>query len=241
MLSNKLQLKTLGLQSTQSIDLVRDATARMTAEDTAAILVKSKLKDSEKILILKNKELTESEAEKLLAQAASTTATKIETQQTNRLTIAKAKLKAAVKGLTAAMRANSLTATLSIAAAVITAITGIASLVKKQVKKHNEELKQKADEVTSTYKEQTEALKNTKEKLDDLSERYEALSKGVDEHNKNISLTNAEYDEYLNICNQIGDMIPSLIQGFDNQGNAILKCKGNVEELTKAYEENITS
>lgn len=36
-------------------------------------------------------------------------------------------------------------------------------------------------------------------------------------------------------------MFPSLIQGFDNQGNAILKCKGNVEELTKAYEENITS
>lgn len=121
MFSNKLQLKTLGLQSTQSIDLVRDATARMTAEDTAALLVKSKLNDEDKIKILQAKTNSKEKAKELLAQAASTTATKIETQQTNRLTIAKAKLKAAVKGLTAAMRANPLTATLSIATAVITA------------------------------------------------------------------------------------------------------------------------
>ena len=31
-------------------------------------------------------------------------------------------------------------------------------------------------------------------------------------------------------------MFPEMITGYTKEGNAILSCKGNVDELTKAYE-----
>lgn len=199
-------------------------TSNLSKSQLKAVISSKALTTEQRIAILTAQGMTTADAKATLSTMGLATAEGVATGATTTLS-------GVLKGLWATLIANPLT----IAVMSVTAVVSAFSLVKK----HTEELKQKADEVTSTYKEQTEALKNTKEKLDDLSERYEALSKGVDEHNKNISLTNTEYDEYLNICNQIGDMIPSLIQGFDNQGNAILKCKGNVEELTKAYEDEI--
>lgn len=104
-----------------------------------------------------------------------------------------------------------------------------------------EELAEKVSEVTSKYKEQYEELKKLKGNYDTSNEssmisRYEKLSKGVDNLGRNVSLTADEYSEYQSIVNNIASQIPSLVSGYDSQGNAILSCKGNVEELTKAYE-----
>ena len=96
-------------------------------------------------------------------------------------------------------------------------------------------LREKTEEVTNAFESQKQSLSDTKSKLDSLTSRYETLSRGVDGLNQNVSLSNKEYSEYLDICNQIGDIFPSLIQGYDGQGNAILTLKGNVEGLTQAY------
>lgn len=66
--------------------------------------------------------------------------------------------------------------------------------------------------------------------VDALSERYEKLNKSVNQFtNENISLTNEDYNEYLSLCNQIAEQFPSLIKGYDEQGNAILNLGGSAD------------
>ena len=125
-----------------------------------------------------------------------------------------------------------------IAAAAI-AITAVTAAIMYQ-KKKAEELSEEVDELTSKYQEQHSTLMQNKGDFDtsnasSLASRYKELSKGVDGLGRNISLTADEYAEYQSVCNSIAEQVPSLVSGYDEQGNAILNCKGNVEELTEAY------
>lgn len=119
-------------------------------------------------------------------------------------------------------------------------ISGLFSAISKWINAEKE-LAEKVDEVTSKFKEQHEELQKLKGDYDTSNEssmisKYEKLSKGVDNLGRNVSLTADEYSEYQSIVNKIADQIPSLITGYDSQGNALLSVKGNVEELTTAYE-----
>lgn len=111
-------------------------------------------------------------------------------------------------------------------------------------KKKAEDLAEEVEELTSKYKEQHEEVKKLKNDFDTSNEssmisKYEKLSKGVDSLGRNVSLTAEEYSEYQSIVNKIAEQFPSLITGYDEQGNALLSCKGNVEALTEAYEKLI--
>ena len=95
-----------------------------------------------------------------------------------------------------------------------------------------------AEEAINSYKQAQTTLKDQKKTIDELSASYEKLSKGVNLNtNENINLTTDSYKEYLDICNDIADMYPHLVTGYDAQGNAILSLKGNVDDLTKAYKD----
>ena len=116
-------------------------------------------------------------------------------------------------------------------------ISGIVMLASK-IKQAKEEVVESAKETVSAYQESQKTLEKQKKTIDELSESYEKLSKGVDlDTNENISLTTKSYEEYLGICNDIADMYPHLVTGFDAQGNAILSLKGNVNGLTQAYKD----
>ena len=138
-------------------------------------------------------------------------------------------------------------ATIALNAALTMGISFLISAAIKALDKWIEtsgELAERIDEVTSKYKEQHNELTKLKGDYDTSNEssmisKYEKLSKGVDNLGKNVSLTSEEYSEYQGIVNQIAEQIPSLISGYDSQGNALLSCKGNVEELTAAYEKLI--
>ena len=106
------------------------------------------------------------------------------------------------------------------------------------------ELAEQVDELTSKFQEQHNELRKLKGDYDTANEssmisKYEKLSKGVDNLGRNVSLTADEYSEYQSIVNKIAEQIPSLVTGYDSQGNALLSVKGNVEELTEAYEKLI--
>lgn len=108
----------------------------------------------------------------------------------------------------------------------------------------SDELAEKVDELVSKFQEEHKALKDMKGDLDTTNEssmisKYEKLSKGVDNLGRNVSLTAEEYSEYQSIVNSIAEQIPSVVAGYDEQGNALLTCKGNVEALTEAYEKLI--
>lgn len=101
-----------------------------------------------------------------------------------------------------------------------------------------DKLSDKIDDITTKYKQQKEELQSSKKTIDDVSDSYEKLSQGVNPTtNDNITLSNDEYKEYIDIVNQIADTFPTLVSGYDAQGNAILSCAGNVDKLNAAYKE----
>lgn len=76
-------------------------------------------------------------------------------------------------------------------------------------------------------------IKNTKETVNDIASTYAKLSQGVDvSTNKNISLTNKEYENFLDLNNQLAELFPSLTKNYDENGNAILNLGGSVESIT---------
>lgn len=89
-----------------------------------------------------------------------------------------------------------------------------------------------------TSQNNVKTVREQKDNVDKLAESYEKLSKGVNTAtNENLTLSTDDYKEYLDTCNQIADMYPELVSGYDAQGNAILSLKGNVQGLTDAYKE----
>lgn len=136
-------------------------------------------------------------------------------------------------GLQAATMALDAALSMGISFAISAIIKGIDLLVHAQ-----ENAIEKGNEATRAIKEQQETLYSNKKAINEISGEYQRLSKGVSANGENISLTSDEYSRYNEIVNQIADMFPSMIQGYTEEGNAILKNKGNVEALTKAYEEN---
>ena len=144
--------------------------------------------------------------------------------------------KAALFGLEVAATAANMALTMGLSFAIQLVVEGIMKLVNA-----DKELAESVEEITSKYKEQSESLKKLKSDYDTDNEtsminKYAKLSKGVDNLGRNVSLTADEYSEYQSIVNSIAEQIPSLVSGYDSQGNAILSCKGNVEALTEAYE-----
>lgn len=139
-------------------------------------------------------------------------------------------------GLTVVTTALNAALTMGISILVSAAMSAIDSWIHK-----NEKLAESVQDVIDKYNEQKSSLKDAKSVKDEVvtsdgsKSRYEELSKGVDSLGKNVSLTADEYSEYLDITSRIASTFPELIQGYDSQGNAILSCKGNVEELTEAY------
>ena len=167
---------------------------------------------------------------------ASITANKAEMQalttQTQSLTFAQKAATVASKGLSIAMNLLG-----------NIAIMGIITLISKGVKylsdlaNHVEITKEKVDELTSTFKSALDEANSNAKRVEELADRYDELSDGVNNLGENVSLTNEEYEEYNTLVNEIADMFPTLVQGYTDEGNAILNLKGNVEELRDAYKE----
>lgn len=101
---------------------------------------------------------------------------------------------------------------------------------------HTQEVIDKFHELTQAWEDQRKTLISNKSAIDSISSDYQRLSQGVDSLGRNISLTTEQYTQYNNIVNQIADMFPELVVGHTEEGNAIIKTKGNVEELIEAYE-----
>ena len=116
--------------------------------------------------------------------------------------------------------------------AIRAAITGISNLIHAQ-----ERLHESVQKTLQDYKDQNDKLVKGQSDFDQLAKRYGELSKGVNTLGENVSLTTDEYDEYKSVVDQISEINPSLISGFNNQGDAILGVKGNVDKLIDSYRE----
>lgn len=97
--------------------------------------------------------------------------------------------------------------------------------------------KEALDDFYSSVKDQEDSLSSNEQWIEQNGDRYAKLAKGVDDCGHNVSLTTDEFSEYRNITKEIANMFPEMVSGYNDQNDAIIKNKGNVEALTKAYED----
>lgn len=101
-----------------------------------------------------------------------------------------------------------------------------------------ENAKEALNDFYNSFKESEDELQSQKQWIEQNSKEYEELAKGVDKYGHNISLTTDEFARYNSLTKEIAEMFPDMVKGYNDQNQAILKNKGNVDALTKSYEKN---
>lgn len=100
---------------------------------------------------------------------------------------------------------------------------------KQKIREVGEEARNAADEIKSNFE-------STKSTVDDISDRYAELAQGVQNLGKATQnqgkLSNDDYKEFLDLSNQLAELFPQLTSGYDDNGNAVLKLDGSVQNIT---------
>lgn len=129
-----------------------------------------------------------------------------------------------ISGLKAA--AGMLVTTL-LAMAIGKIIEGLDNLIhrKERIAEAAETAKNKIDELNSTFE-------DNKKTIDDIKKRYAELAQGVDQlTGKNLTLSTEDYEDFLNLSNQLSELFPNLTKNYDSNGNAILNLSGDVNTI----------
>ena len=111
-----------------------------------------------------------------------------------------------------------------------------------------ERARERTEELLSDFQQMNDTLAAHRQVVTDLADRYDELSKGVNlSTNNNVSLSTEEYEEFLNINEQMAQSFPELAKGIDENGNSILTlgtkgitAKEQLEELLQT-EENLNN
>lgn len=249
LLSSSTKLTNTKLQSVLATQLESDAKAEevMTSmgltvakEGEDAVTVKLTAKKLQEAVA--SGVLTEAQAQELAMTLGVTTATNVQAASVIPAWIAK--MKAMTAAVWAQVKATAVwLATNPVGWAIIgvTAIYGISRAVSYYNKKQ-EEAKQKIKELGETarneFKNIQDDLKSTISKVDEVKQRYAQLAQGVENLGKanqsRGTLTTDDYNEFLDISNELSDLFPTLTQGYDDNGNAILNLNGDIQTITSS-------
>lgn len=99
------------------------------------------------------------------------------------------------------------------------------------------ELSDKVDDATSSFSEQRKTMLGSRSEFKDAVKEYKELSKGVNAAGENIGLTTDEFARYQEVTSQIAEQVPTMVKGYDKEGNAILRKYSTVEAYTEAYDD----
>lgn len=103
--------------------------------------------------------------------------------------------------------------------------------------------KNEAAEMANTFSDSFSSMQKTQgdniKTISSLEEEFDKLSKGVNALGQNVSLSDEEFERYHEITSTIADKIPSLVSGYDEQGNAIIRLTDNVKGLSEAYRDEM--
>ncbi|CAB1252337.1 protein of unknown function [Ruminococcaceae bacterium BL-6] len=97
----------------------------------------------------------------------------------------------------------------------------------------------KANELTSTYNSNIETINSNITTLQSLQDEFTTLSKGVDNNGKNVGLSADQFKRYHEIVKQITDISPTLIKGYDSEGNAIVNKNTALSESIKLQQQEL--
>ena len=115
---------------------------------------------------------------------------------------------------------------------IVTTLSSVVSStgqsVEDRLNSANESLKQTQYEVQQLANEYSDLKKQSEEVIP----RFVELAKGVNEFGDNVSLTDEEYKEFLELNNKIAEMFPELNLGMDSTGNAMLSLSYSADTLS---------
>lgn len=108
--------------------------------------------------------------------------------------------------------------------AIFAVVQGVSLLVKaiSDYQHKAENLAKEAEEIKSKITSANKTLSDMTETVDAAKERFAELSKGVSDTGKNLKLSESEYKEYLEISQKLADTFPELINGYSDQGDALI-------------------
>lgn len=110
------------------------------------------------------------------------------------------------------------------------AISGIVSLIDGIVHR-SDNLIQAGEEAKSEIQTITQEYDSHKQAVDSVIDSYDTLRSKVNQStNQNMGLSSAEYQEFLDMNNQLASMFPTLVSGYDSQGNAIINLGNSASE-----------
>lgn len=124
--------------------------------------------------------------------------------------------------------------------AVITAVLMVASVVKGIIDSINESQQEainKSKELMESYSSSTSQTSGNIQNLEKMKSEYKELSKGVDEYGNNISLSADKYQRYKEIVSAVLGYSPSLITGYNKEGEAITNKNGLIEKSIELLKE----
>lgn len=83
------------------------------------------------------------------------------------------------------------------------------------------------------FEDDENVINSTSDAIDLLANKYTELRKGVSADNSNYSLSDEDYQNYLDISNQLAELYPSLVSGTDAQGNSLLNLGSNASAASE--------
>lgn len=128
--------------------------------------------------------------------------------------------------------------TFGISIAIQAVITLISELVHREEKliEKSEEAKNAIQSINDKLKEDSKIVNDTAERFAILAQKVEDLGKLT--QNKGM-LSTEEYEEFLDLSNQLAGVFPELTKGYDDNGNAILNLSGDVNAIVSSLDDLI--
>jgi len=211
--------------SDDMIQKMADAIADLSKEQAVlALATKHVSKEDQFAILLKAGLVEETEREVFMTNADSVA-------KTGNLAITE-KLKTSYQGLVISTGLTN--AQLGILLASLAAI-GIGIAVFNHFYDSAEEIKEKADEAASSISNLKSEFDNLEKSTKDIKYRFAELAQEVDNLgtlNQSVGTLNTEeYEEFLDLSNQLSELFPQLTKGYDDNGNAILNLSGNVNTI----------
>lgn len=224
-------------------ELVQSALAQAHLSDVKknAILVEARLMDAETLELFSSRACTKEKLVAALAVHGYKGATADAIISTLGLTAANegatvsfglftAATWAQVKAQLALMASNPMTWIM-----LIPAIVGVAAKAFDALTVSTKEVKEAVEEAKNTINDIKSDFDNLSSTTDDIKQRFAELAQGVENLGKvNQSrgkLSAEDYEEFLDLSNQIAELFPQLTRGYDDNGNAILGLSGNVNSI----------
>ena len=102
------------------------------------------------------------------------------------------------------------------------------------------DIKEAGETARSEFKSIQDEMNSTASKVNEVKDRYAELAQGVGNLGKATqnqgSLSNDDYEEFLNISTELSELFPSLTNHYTDNGKAILNLNGDVQTITASLD-----